>query len=284
MASYLQKRRLRWYAVLEIPVELRKAIGRVRFVQSLKTDSYAVAQRRAGPHVLSWKHQIAKAKGDGGDGDDAAYWQRALHEKTGVEREALLEALEDKAYWIGAVNVEHIGTPPTSDPGARQFYADATALPLLSHIQDWLNASSVTARVGDRRRAVLEGFAATFATVQEVTRAGAQRWVAKLLNEDGLTPGTVRWMLSVLRIYWRFLQSMGAVGESNEPFSRIEVGRQNERNGRAKREHFGPSDVVKLLRLAEESDDPDLADLIRLGMWSGARIEELCSLRIHDVH
>jgi integrase len=41
--------------------------------------------------------------------------------------------------------------------------------------------------------------------------------------------------------------------------------------------------VVKLLGLAEERNDVELADLIRLGMWTGARIEELCALKTDDV-
>jgi integrase len=41
--------------------------------------------------------------------------------------------------------------------------------------------------------------------------------------------------------------------------------------------------VVTLLRAAIDRKDGQLADLIRLGMWTGARIEELCALRVENV-
>lgn len=46
---------------------------------------------------------------------------------------------------------------------------------------------------------------------------------------------------------------------------------------------FKPAEVVKLLADAVKSGDGELADLIRLGMWTGARIEELCALKIEKV-
>jgi integrase len=55
------------------------------------------------------------------------------------------------------------------------------------------------------------------------------------------------------------------------------------KNGEKQRAPFEPADVVKLLQMAEGEDDKQLADLISLGMWSGARIEELCSLKVEQV-
>ncbi len=55
MPTYLQKRRLRWYAILEIPKPLRPRFGRPRFVQSLETDSRTIAERRVAPVVTAWK-------------------------------------------------------------------------------------------------------------------------------------------------------------------------------------------------------------------------------------
>ena len=41
--------------------------------------------------------------------------------------------------------------------------------------------------------------------------------------------------------------------------------------------------MVKLLDVAIEGGDDQLADLIRLGMWTGCRIEELCALKVEQV-
>ena len=52
---------------------------------------------------------------------------------------------------------------------------------------------------------------------------------------------------------------------------------------RSSRQPFEPSDVVKLLKAATEREEDQLADLIRLAMWTGCRIEEICALKIEKV-
>ncbi len=134
------------------------------------------------------------------------------------------------------------------------------------------------------QRSDVKRFAAEFAMVQDVTRAEVRRWITKLMNGDGLTPKTVQRILSALRGYWRYLQSIEVAGEDHEPFNKLDVARQNKRTEpRSKRQPFEPGDVVKLLNAAITRGEENLADLIRLGMWTGCRIEELCSLKVEQV-
>ncbi len=89
---------------------------------------------------------------------------------------------------------------------------------------------------------------------------------------------------SALRGYWRYLQSIEVAGEDHEPFSKLDVARQNMRTEpRSARLPFEPAEVVSLLEAARERGDDQLADLIRLAMYTGARREELCSLRAEHV-
>ncbi len=134
------------------------------------------------------------------------------------------------------------------------------------------------------QRSDVKRLAHEFQTVQDVTRPEVRRWITGLMNDDGLTPKTVQRILSALRGYWRYLQSIGIAGEDHEPFSKLGVARQNKRTSpRSARKPFEPGDVVKLLDDAIERGDDQLADLIRLGMWTGCRIEELCALKVEQV-
>jgi hypothetical protein len=63
MPKFLLKQRQGWYAVLEIPKALRKHFGKVRFKQSLETDSLGIANSRVLPVIAEWKRQVAIAKG-----------------------------------------------------------------------------------------------------------------------------------------------------------------------------------------------------------------------------
>jgi integrase len=104
------------------------------------------------------------------------------------------------------------------------------------------------------------------------------------MNHGGLTPKTVQRILSALRGYWRYLQSIEVAGEDDEPFQKLDVARGRQRRNPAdERQPFEPRDVVKLWKEAKTRDDQDLADLIELGMYTGARIEELCALKLEKV-
>ncbi|MCH8112158.1 MAG: hypothetical protein IH905_09440, partial [Proteobacteria bacterium] len=192
MPSYLQKRRRRYYAVMEIPKALRPRFGnKRRFVQSLETDSRARAEQRVLHVVSAWKGQIESAKGDDGD----MWWepipsvvrgrtfsrppvsakelQRALRNaKTEEERQAVLHEIEMTAWDIGSVNVENVGDPPSSDPEAQRFAAIATGalVQFIEHLDEWMATSRATAKTQDMQRSDVRRFAAKFPTVQDVTR------------------------------------------------------------------------------------------------------------------
>ena len=73
------------------------------------------------PVVTAWKNEIARARGEPVD-DDAAFWRRSLRNaRTEDQRRAILIQIEDLAWEIGAINVENVGDPPSSDPEARHF-------------------------------------------------------------------------------------------------------------------------------------------------------------------
>jgi len=286
MPSYLQKRRRLWYAILEIPKPFRNHFGKARFVQSLETDSRTTAERRVLPVVTAWKKEIATARDEPVD-DDAAYWRRKLRKAKDEEgRQTILEQIEHAAWDIGAINVDNIGDQPSSDPEARQFVASATGqvVSFTEHLGEWLSTSRATAKTQDMQRSDVKRFAREFQMVQDVTRPEVRRWVTRLMNGDGLTPKTVQRILSALRGYWRYLQSIEIAGEDDEPFAKLDVARQAKQTSpRSARQPFEPDDVVKLLDAAIARGDDKLADLIRLGMWTGCRIEELCALKVEQV-
>jgi integrase len=285
MPSYLQKRRRRWYAVVEIPKPLRPRFGgKPRFVQTLETDSLAVAQRRALPIVAVWQRRIAEARGEP-PADDAAFFRRALRNATSdTDRATIMEQIEAHAEAVGAEKVEHIGQAPSAAPEARAFYGAATASSFGDHLDDWLAGSRVTAKTKDMQKADVRRFASAFPTVAAVDKPGVKRWVGTLMATEGLTPKTVQRILSALRGYWRHLQASGEAPDALEPFTRLDIQRQGGHVTRDdKRRAFTPADVVTLLAKAGERADHELADLIDLGRWTGARIEELCILRVENV-
>ena len=76
--NYLQKRRRRWYAVLNVPQDVRAHFGKPKFVQSLKTENEATARGLVGPVVAHWKQLIQVQRGIGGLPAEALVWRDML--------------------------------------------------------------------------------------------------------------------------------------------------------------------------------------------------------------
>lgn len=231
MPSYLQKRRRRWYAIMEIPKSLRQRFGKPRLVRSLETDSLFTAQKRVLHYVAGWKDEIAAARNETGETDDVLWTptpsrvtRRALarnphqkpkpqpavsardfarqlrNAKTEEERESIIMQIEFAADDIGGLNVD-VGELPSTDPEARRFAAIAygSLVPFTEHLNEWLSTSRTTNKTQDMDRSVINRFVSDFPMVQDVTRPDVRRWINKLISEDGLAPKTVQRMLSGLR-------------------------------------------------------------------------------------
>ncbi len=273
-----------YFAYLDVPADVRRVIGRRVFRQTLKTDSRSVAERREPPIVAQWRATIATARKEP-NANDAKFWRDRLRAaKTEEQRARVLDQIEATAWDIGVLNVDTVGDPPSGDPTAQAFYADATGVPTLEHLAEWQATCRTTAKTKDMARADIQRFAATFPLIRDVTRTEVRRWVTTMMHDGELKPKTMQRGLSSLRGYWRYLQGEGIVPEEEEPFAKLEVARQAKRSApQSRRRAFEPADVVKLVAGAVARDDRQLANLITLAMWSGCRIEELCALRVADV-
>jgi integrase len=89
-------------------------------------------------------------------------------------------------------------------------------------------------------------------------------------------------MLSCWRSYWRYLESVSAVQPNSWPFAGAVV-RKTPKGQKRKIGAYTPAQVVALWKEAGKREDGPLADLIALGAYTGARIEELCSLKWADI-
>ena len=273
----IERRYRTYFAYLDVPVDVRPKLGRRVFRCTLQTDSPSIAERRAAPLIARWRAVIATAR-DQPNSNDAKFWRDALRNaKTEEGRARVLEHITDAAGWIGFANVDP-GQAPSSDPEANRFYAEATGarVPTTEHLDEWLASLQVKGKTAAMRRAAVERLGRQFRMVHEVTRPEVRRWVTELLGS--MKPATVQRIVSDCRGYWRYLATIETVPDESSPFDRLGL-----KTKRVSWLQFEPADVVKLLAGAEGRGDDQLADLIRLGMYSGARREELCALKVANV-
>lgn len=291
---YFEFRRRKWHFFHDIPADVQAKLGRSRFAISLKTSDRKIADIRAVPLAAEWLAKIEAARrGHNGPLEEAAAFYRERlkdAEAAGDDhaKEIILDRIRDEAEAMamkagraaGELDDHHI----PDDPQATQFYklAIGQLVKTEDHREAWLaTLTNNIPRTVVQKRSIVIRFAETFPYLQDVTRKGVQEWVDK----PGRRPDTLKKNLSELRGYWEYLKSKGLVSEDAAPFDKITLPRLPRKGQDASaRKPFEPEDVVRLVAEAEKRDLHTLADLIRMGMWTGARISELCFLQVKDVH
>jgi integrase len=290
---YLLKRGETFHAIMEIPIPFRARFDKRRFMATLDTDSASVALSRAAKHVAAWKEEIAQAKGE--PTQDTAYWKKQaaraakkakgspahlrLLLRTAANEEArqrILEQIGDAAYEVGMVNVERIGDNPSANSEARRFYAEATGARVSTkeHLDEWIGSLQVKEKTANMRRATIARLAAKFPMVDKVTRPEVRRWATEL--QATLSSATIQRLMSDCRTYWAYLATIQVVPDESTPFNGLGL-----KVKYASWLPYSPAEALRLLKGAE--GDEKLANLIRLSMYSGARREELCALRVEHI-
>jgi len=285
MPSYVEKRGLKWYAVLDVPKDLQGTIGRRRFVKSLKTDSRTTALRRQAPLIATWKGEIEAARTGTRDPVelDILYWRDALK---GVDNHAEEGEFSERDIILDVLQEQTEAMDKQADGSGMEFFERATGkrIGTTEHIDEWITSLHDKPKTKDEKRSDLENFAVSFQTLDKITKKQVKLWCVGLMHSEGKGLKTVNNHLSSMRSYWKYLQSVEVVSEDHEPFDNLKLANKATKNMKADDTiPFKPSVVVQLRSEAKNRNDLKLVDLITLGMWTGARLEELCSLKVDKV-
>ena len=249
--------------------------------------------RRAAILEMRWRSEIEQArKGTRAHLErDAEYWRKLISEAPEEQRDIIISALDDEldakvqraAIRAGVRSPEEYEALPERQEANRVFaVATGTLVRFDAHLDEYIATLTNEQKTVDMKRSTIIKFAERFPYVDDVQRKEVQRWVNEM-SREGKTGKTITRILSELRGYWKYLTSIEAAPEDALPFAVTTPKQSVKQAAEDKRKPFDAADVVRLLKAAERKEDYHLADLIRLGMWTGARIEELCSLKVSKV-
>lgn len=284
MPRYLIQRRRRWYAILEVPKKLREHFGRERFKKSLETESLSEAEVRVLPIIAGWKRDIEDARSGKSQAEHNTWleWKEDYRSSKGEEREILdsvLDEMIEQSFYSKNNNVDSL-----------LKVVKGNSVPIGNYIDEWINTLSDEPKTKDMKRADVVDFSIVFAFNHQVTRQEVRKWALGLLHggdeSKRLARKTVQRKLSFIGRYFGYLQAAGHVEGDEEPFRGvIETAKKDRTKAGARRGWVALTDreVVSALDCAMEKGDHSLAALIWLAMWTGCRIEELCSLKVSMV-
>ena len=261
-----------FYAVLTVPSEVRHVIGRVRFFQSTKTGNEKDALVRASILIHGWKSEISKARGRLPDLKDN-FWVNLRNDHINAPDEGTRSVIQDIAE-AAVLKLE-------DQEQASQLYKFSTnqSGPVLAPlVADWKSAQRGGQKTIDQKYRDLEKLAAHFFCLEALQPQKIKVWTDKLMLEGATYSSFVR-IGGACHSFWAYLQNANIVPMvAPDPFVgsfklalKQAVRTDTGRSGSAYTAEQMTMIYVEALKLKDKA----LADLIALGAYSGARVEEL---------
>jgi integrase len=294
--DYLKRRHDAWSVRVQIPKRLWKAAGgKSEFIRALGTRDLDEAILRKHVHVAEFKRRIAQLEAHGADPDQELF-EKALSFKDAIQRSAgryihfdgdpdrpesvsdffLSEALDEAKE----VLEEH------GDEKAERFMrvVKGEATFIRDVYPPWLEETRPKPKQRDAHSQVIRDFmdwSGQGITVEETDRKKAGAYISHLMSARALAPKTVERYRSSLSTLWTWLEEKGITDRVN-PWSKH---RSIRPTVQTKRKALSDEQLVSLL--SGSYDTPTyrqvLADLLRLALVTGCRLEELCALKRADV-
>lgn len=290
-ASHLELRYKTYYAVLYVPKDVRPIIGKTKFSQSTKTSDLKTAERRATALVLKWQNEISTARYNSSDPiiTEALDLNSQFRQSADpLLRQAIAEIIEGRS-----ANIKDGAEIKSSFDDDFNRVATGKSQVLNSLIAQWIKygeARGLKAKTIDQMGRDIQWLTDTFTTAATLTPKAINAWIKLCAEENDFSSSSVTRIIGACRNFFEYLKEIGEVSsDESNPFSvPIEYKKSKKSSGNPRNKTdswvpFKPENVVFLYKQALANESATLADLIKIGAYTGARIEEICSLKIANV-
>lgn len=283
MTKHLKKQGHIFHARMKVPADVRPHFeGKYEFSKSLKTGNLRDAQTRAAICISRWKQDIEAVR----QGNTTENWARRWAEDLLKDQPAATQEVLSEVFSTELERRIDLGlVKPTEAPKLYQI-AHGTLVDLAEEGRTYL-AQYDTANYAPKSflsyQSSLKHFIETFNHPEDVTKASVTKWWQELNFEKQLGHKTLANIKARTLSFWKFLKTKEIV--STNPFEGIELKPLNRKIGATQSYiPFTPQECVRILSAALESGrNDDMALMIRVGMYTGGRIEEICNIRKADI-
>ncbi|MBN9433487.1 MAG: integrase [Bosea sp.] len=295
---HLEQHHGQWRVVVAVPRGLHGRLG-TKLKRSLQTDSLAVANRLKWPVIAELKALISNASDDSGKNQlmqeavEMARLRRLARDDHDIETIDIgieLRAEEIAGAPVGVGTDDDTGREePILDPARARIaghyitVARGEATPLDLHHAAYKASLSVKARTladDDRALDYLTQWCRANhlrPAVEAITPKLAGRFMDDLASmTKGVSPVTLNKYLRRLSRYWQWMEKRHYA--ASNVWHRKTLEEPTSRGGEEERP-FTDSEMVKLL---EGDASPAMADLMRIGALTGARLDAIVCLSVGD--
>ena len=306
---WLERRGMGWYAVREVPRPLRALLGKKRFVLSLHTQDVTVARARRHGALARFQQEIEAARGGVGPSpviEAGLAWRKTLerieagdpamlrafpgvYDADATDAQAAIEAARDQAEMVlyddvhGVMSQHGPSAAATLDGIARGY-----ATPLLLHVDSWLAEGGPKGALKEKTKAQyrvslgrLEAWCAASnvpVTVEAIDRKTAARFIEAVFIKPGVDRATANREITAASSYWTWLVRRRGVADNPWRNQSLSIPQRRATSRETKRP-YSDAEVVTLLN---GPADPEVADMLRVALLSGMRLEEIYRLRVAD--
>lgn len=293
--QYLQKVGGTYYARVRVPRTLEKYTGQTHIRRTLGTSSRAEANLKKHAVVSHIKLELAqlrtnppKSEQPGISFADAKAIREQLEE---------LEAKGDQETinTVELVTVDHAEQLERlyGPEKARRWYRTATSTDetLKELMTRWLDGSDYKESTKHGHRKALDEVLAHIgdeaAHPSDISLNTAIGYIDKKLTQRNLAHSTIRDRLVSLGGFWAWMASRNAVPKGSNPWAGHRVSKKQNTGTRPPKRAYTEDELLKLLKGNDKVKAwptySYLPDLMVLGLFTGAREDELCSLLVKDV-
>jgi integrase len=284
-----------WYARVVVPRTLRAYVGQTHIRKSLGTSNKTEANRLKHAVVAKIKAELAALRKNpkrvqerGITFADARAWREEFKRLETIGDEEAHSTLSD----VVVASAEEVERLYGTDKAKRWYRAATRTEDTLRELMDkWMEVSDYkeSTKHGHRKALdeVLEWVSNEDAHPADITRKVVIDYIDNKLTQRGLAHTTIRDRLVSLGGFWSWMASRNAVGIDANPWTGHRISKKANQGTRPPKRAYKDDELIKLLSgTTEVKAWPTYAylpDLIILGMYTGARLESLCSLKASAV-
>ena len=282
--SHLIKRYNTYFAVLYVPKEIQYIIGKAKFSKSTGTDNKRLAETIAQVYVMGWKAEIESARSKSDDPliQSAKDIRKLLKSSPS---HLVQDAIDEEIAKLNLAKKEiHAEVFEQIATGKNQYLED-----VLKNWKKHEEERGLSQKNIDQMFSDIEIMTTQFPTAPLITAKSVDLWIRHIAKKGKLSASSVTRIIGSSKNFFKYLQFIKEIPQTEpNPFIvPVEFKISNKPNSKSVNKTqswlpFSPKEIVSLYKIALD-ENQKLADLILIAMYTGARIEEICSLLCKDV-
>jgi len=282
--SHLEKRYNTYFAIIYVPKDLQTILGKTRISETTGTGNLRIAENFAQNFVFKWRLKFDSLRQNSDDPilKSALQLKEAFHTSSRHLVQDVIEEERDRIQREQGNLVADIFEEVALGKGQL----------LDEYLKKWRNHQierSLKLKTIDQMERDIKSLLEYIKVTTQLDEVNVNGWLSIITKKNKL-PSSISRIIGSCKNFYNYLQEIEVVSYNKpNPFvvpNKFRVSKSRNSKSVHKRKSYlpyKPNEIVNIYKHVVSLGENKLADLILLAMYTGARIEELCKIRVEDV-